>query len=55
MKPTKDWLNDLKLRISYGVNGTLPSTYYGYLGLSSITSNYNNNPGISQSQLENKT
>lgn len=54
MKPTKDWLNDLKLRISYGVNGTLPSTYYGYLGLSSITSNYNNNPGISQSQLENK-
>ena len=54
MKPTKDWLNDLKLRVSYGVNGTLPSTYYGYLGLSSITSNYNNNPGISQSQLENK-
>lgn len=54
MKPTTSWLTDLKLRASYGVNGTLPSTYYGYLGLSSLTSNYNNNPGISQSQLENK-
>lgn len=54
MKPTASWLTDLKLRASYGVNGTLPSTYYGYLGLSSLTSNYNNNPGISQTQLENK-
>lgn len=54
MKPTQSWLNDLKLRLSYGVNGTLPSSYYGYLGLSSLTSNYNDNPGISQSQLENK-
>lgn len=54
MKPVQDWMNDLRLRVSYGVNGTLPSSYYGYLGLSSLTSNYNNNPGISQSQLENK-
>lgn len=54
MKPTEKWLSDLKLRLSYGVNGTLPSSYYGYLGLSSLTSNYNNQPGISQSQLENK-
>ena len=53
MKPTEKWLNDLKLRLSYGVNGTLPSPYYGYQGLSSITSNYNNNPGISLSQLKN--
>ena len=54
MKSTENWLSDLKLRLSYGVNGTLPSSYYGYLGLSSLTSNYNDHPGISQSQLENK-
>lgn len=54
MKNTDNWLSDLKLRLSYGVNGTLPSSYYGYLGLSSLTSNYNDHPGISQSQLENK-
>lgn len=53
MKPVQSWLSDLKLRASYGVNGTLPSSYYGYQGLSSLTSNYNNNPGIAQSQLEN--
>ena len=54
MKPLQNWLSDLKLRVSYGVNGTLPSSYYGYMGLSSLTSNYNDNPGITQSQLENK-
>ena len=27
------------------MNGTLPSSYYGYMGLSSLTSNYNDNPG----------
>lgn len=54
MKPTEKWLNDLKLRVSYGVNGALPSSYYSYLGLSSLTSDYNDQPGISQSQLENK-
>ncbi len=35
------------------MNGTLPSDYYGYMGLSSLTSNYNNEPGIAQSQLQN--
>ena len=54
MKPLQNWLSDLKLRVSYGVNGTLPSSYYGYMGLSSLTSNYNDNPGITQSQLKNK-
>ena len=29
MKPTSKWLTDLKLRASYGVNGTLPSDLYG--------------------------
>ncbi len=53
MEPATAWLSDLKLRLSYGVNGTLPSDYYGYMGLSSLTSNYNDEPGISQSQLRN--
>lgn len=53
MKPTKSWLTDLKLRASYGVNGTLPNDYYGYMGLSSLTSNYDDEPGMSQSQLKN--
>lgn len=53
MKPTSDWLTDLKLRLSYGVNGTLPSDYYGYQGLSSLTNSYNDEPGMSQSQLKN--
>ena len=53
MAPAKDWLTDLKLRLSYGVNGTLPSDYYGYMGLSSLTNGYMEQPGISQSQLRN--
>lgn len=54
MKPTQGWLTDLRLRASYGVNGTLPSDYYGYMGLSSLTSGYMEQPGIIQSQIENE-
>ena len=53
MKPTSDWLTDLKLRASYGVNGTLPSDYYGYLALSSLSDGYNEQPAIIMSQLAN--
>ena len=53
MQPASGWLSDLKLRLSYGVNGTLPSDYYGYMGLSSLTSNYDDEPGMAQSQLQN--
>lgn len=53
MKPVKDYITDLKIRASYGVNGTLPSDYYGYLGLSSLTNGYQEQPGIIQSQIEN--
>lgn len=53
MSPVKDWLTDLKLRASYGVNGTLPSDYFGYRGLSSLTNGYQEQPGIIQSQLRN--
>ena len=54
MNPVKGWLTDLKLRASYGVNGTLPSDYFGYMGLSGLTSGYLSMPSISPSQIENK-
>ena len=54
MDPVQDWLTDLKLRASYGVNGTLPSDYYGYMGLSSISGGYNLEPAIGISQIENR-
>ncbi|MEG2790963.1 MAG: TonB-dependent receptor [Odoribacter sp.] len=53
MKPTEAWLTDLRLRASYGVNGTLPSDYYGYMGLSSVDNKYNDQAGMAQSQLKN--
>lgn len=53
MKPTNNWLTDLKLRASYGVNGTLPSDYYGYMALSSLSDGYNEQPAILISQLAN--
>ena len=53
MEPVKDWLTDLKLRLSYGVNGTLPSDYFGYMGLSSLTNGYLEQPGILQIQIRN--
>lgn len=53
MDSVKGWLTDAKLRASYGINGTLPSDYYGYMGLSSLTANYNSEPGIFPSQIEN--
>ncbi len=53
MEPVKDWLTDLKVRASYGVNGTLPSDYYGYLGLMSVSSSYMGSPAYSLSQIAN--
>ena len=42
-----------EVRRAYGVNGTLPSDYFGYMGLSSLTNGYMEQPGISQSQIRN--
>ena len=53
MEALKDNMSDLKLRASYGVNGTLPSDYYGYMGLSSVSDGYLEQPGIIQSQIAN--
>jgi TonB-linked SusC/RagA family outer membrane protein len=46
-------LSNLRLRLSYGTNGTLPSSNYGYYGLSSLDVTYMGSPGISPSQIAN--
>ena len=53
MEPAKDWLSDLRVRVSYGVNGTLPTSNYGYMNLMSYTSNYLGNPGGTITTLAN--
>lgn len=44
---------EIRLRASYGVNGTLPSGYYDYMGLSSYGADYNSLPGIVETQFMN--
>ena len=39
------FLSNLRVRASYGINGTLPSDNYGYMSLMSYTSKYMGNPG----------
>lgn len=39
------WLSTLRLRLSHGVNGTLPSSNYAYMNLISYTAKYMGNPG----------
>ena len=48
------WVDDLKVRASYGTSGNKQSSYlYGYQGLYSSGSNYNGLNGIMHSQLPN--
>lgn len=46
---------EIKLRASYGVNGTLPSGYYDYMGLSGYGNDYNLLPGLVESQFYNES
>ncbi len=46
-------ISDLRLRASYGVNGTLPTSNYGYINLMSYTSKYMGNPGGTITTLAN--
>ena len=39
------WISNLRLRASYGVNGTLPPNNYGWRALTSYSSKYMTNPG----------
>lgn len=41
------WLDELKIRLSCGVTGTLPSSEYGHLGLVRYGTNYGDLPGMS--------
>jgi len=47
------YLNDLRLRASFGVNGTLPTDNYGYINLMSYDNAYLGNPGGSITTLAN--
>jgi TonB-linked SusC/RagA family outer membrane protein len=40
-----EWLSNLRIKASYGVNGTLPDNNYGHMSLYSFGYNYNNAPG----------
>ena len=53
MSGLTDILPEVKLRASYGVNGTLPSSYYEYMGLSTYGADYNGLPGIVETQFNN--
>ncbi|MFC3196379.1 SusC/RagA family TonB-linked outer membrane protein [Parapedobacter deserti] len=48
-----DYISNLRLRASYGVNGTLPSLNYGWRSLISYGNRYMNNPGGAISNLGN--
>ena len=54
MQPLKSVLSDLKLRASYGVNGNLPSSYYGYQSTYTTGAFYSRKPSPWESTLGNE-
>ncbi len=53
MLPLRDVLSDAKLRVSYGVNGTLPSGLYSYMNLYKYGNYYNGSIGMAISGVGN--
>ncbi|NLE33898.1 MAG: TonB-dependent receptor [Bacteroidales bacterium] len=47
------WLDDTKLRASYGINGTLPSGLYEYIGNYVFGNDYNDQSGAAITNVEN--
>lgn len=45
MQGAQDWVSNLRVRLSYGVNGTLPTDDYGYMSLINYSNRYNGQPG----------
>ena len=45
MESLSDVVNNLRLRLAYGVNGTLPSSNYAWRTLNSYSAKYNEKPG----------
>ncbi len=54
MAATKSFLDDARLRASYGSNGTLPSKFYGYMDLVSFEGKYNGKAAITDYQIGQK-
>lgn len=54
IQPLKSVLSDLKLRASYGVNGNLPSSYYGYQSTYTTGAFYSGKPSPWESTLGNE-
>lgn len=52
-EPVKNVVTDGKLRLSYGVNGTLPSDYYAYMNLYSYGVAYNGSSGMAIESIAN--
>ncbi len=53
VEPIKSVLTDGKLRLSYGVNGTQPSNYYGYMNLYSYGIKYDGMSGMGITSISN--
>lgn len=53
LKSCAPWLTDGKLRVSYGVNGNVPSSLYSYYGLYDVTYSYKDMPAMVESSLSN--
>ncbi len=54
VEPIKNVLSDGKLRVSYGVNGTLPSSLYSYMNLYKYGEYYNGSNGMGIVGVANK-
>lgn len=48
-----EWLDDAKLRVSYGINGTLPSSVFSYIGNYVFGNDYNDLSGAAVRNVEN--
>lgn len=47
-----NWLDDMKIRASYGTNGTLPTSWFGYMAYYSVNK-YGGQPAINYSNIAN--
>ncbi|MDR0371293.1 MAG: TonB-dependent receptor [Prevotellaceae bacterium] len=54
MEPVSDVLTDLKIRASFGTNGTQPSEDFGYMSLVGFKYAYNGKPGMLEYQIGNE-
>lgn len=53
MEPTREWLNNLRLKLSYGTNGNQPSGYFNNVTLFNVSARHNLQPALMASTLGN--